>query len=805
MGNSPSSSGKRGKKGSRSSAGTSVEEVAARAQQVAADLHAGIRNGLKNLEENDHPAAQMIDQMCGPYLDPHSSNSRRRRPVYESSSEEESELDSRAVSEDETTLTNDYKQRKNRRPRGRHETETLESASYISQSEYDESTYADRTKDSRQTKSEIDDQPRRGNPSSAMQQPLASSFAKRCYFTKSGIGSSTQHYEGLTLTGNVVLMLAGAMKLKGCPTICDEDLRRVEQTYPNQFSRLPDELLLSSGWRRISKYCHFSGKPIPDGVPFFHSTKRLHPSGGYYFLLASAVGMIRPDDVEPLNRDTLVLLETDYPAACDAAPAALIQDPSEWTLVDRFCFFSGGPINADEDVYYQADFDGSLIFMLAFLSPSLTAEELYKLDAPIDESLQTVEMVEHVESIYDLTERDFEDLKLYHLGPCRALPPFLLQPHAWSKVLPPHFLKAKQIALQRAADFESYMRQTSGRPASPYDEFASDSREQPFSTIAESSPLAQIEFNDEKLYNSETKNVHHGHDAVRYDVPPPPPLPSKHAAGAYLPHGPPSPPESTDIADHYHNSQTMDDRRVEMHEYDNSAVPMDEALDGLGARVRGFDPPEDEPPSLKKNDVTGLGHIDTQYYVTPMDEEPRSPVTDDFASPVSMETYDEHIPSPDIGRPPKKSEIDRSKSTSPAMRGAQEMLKRNRQRRSLETAKRQERESRKETIIPEKPNDAFGTNARFETPKSPESGTTWETGSDGTSMDGSTWTDDNNPDRSSRRALILQMAKARMRNNQQLQYSPEDGSPTAESREMEEEKKNDIGQPDDIDLTGDLD
>jgi len=100
-------------------------------------------------------------------------------------------------------------------------------------------------------------------------QPLASSFAKRCYFTKAGIGGHTQHYEGLTLTGNVVLMLAQAMKLKGCPTICDEDLRRVEQTYPNQFSRLPDELLLSSGWRRISKYCHFSHKPIPDGIPFF--------------------------------------------------------------------------------------------------------------------------------------------------------------------------------------------------------------------------------------------------------------------------------------------------------------------------------------------------------------------------------------------------------------------------------------------------------------------------------------------------------------------------------------------------------
>jgi len=99
--------------------------------------------------------------------------------------------------------------------------------------------------------------------------PLASSFAKKCYFTKAGIGKNTQHYEGLALNGSVVLMLASAMKLKGCPTICDEDLRRVEKTYPNQFSRLPDELMLSSGWRRISKYCHFSNKPIPDGVPFF--------------------------------------------------------------------------------------------------------------------------------------------------------------------------------------------------------------------------------------------------------------------------------------------------------------------------------------------------------------------------------------------------------------------------------------------------------------------------------------------------------------------------------------------------------
>ena len=305
-----------------------------------------------------------------------------------------------------------------------------------------------------------------GGSEKLITQPLASGFAKRCYFTKAGIGRSTQHYEGLTLTGNTVLMLAAAMKLKGCPTICDEDLRRVEQTYPNQFSRLPDELLLSSGWRRISKYCHFSHKPLPDGVPFFHSRKRCHPNGGFYFLLCSAVGMTRLMDVEPLNKDALAVLQTDFPLTCEKAPSFLMEEPNEWTLVNKFCFFSGGPINVEEDVYYRAELGGTVIYMLAFLSPSLSPEELYRLKQPSGEKsqqqedtgpLKSVAAVEEVESVYDLTERDFEDLKLYHLGPCRALPPYLLHPETWTKVLPPHFVAAREEALRIAQEYEGPM------------------------------------------------------------------------------------------------------------------------------------------------------------------------------------------------------------------------------------------------------------------------------------------------------------------------------------------------------------
>jgi len=290
--------------------------------------------------------------------------------------------------------------------------------------------------------------------------PLLSSFARRCFFTKVGIGKATQHYEGLTLTGNMILMLAGAMKLKGCPTICDEDLRRVEGMFPNQFSRLPDELLLSSGWRRISKYCHFSHRPIPDGVPFFHSKERCHSNGGYYFLLASAVGMIRPIDIEPLSRDHLVVLETDFTDQCDKAPNDLISDPHQWTLVDKFCFYSGGPINIEEDVYYEANFEGNMIYMLAFLSPSLTPSELYRLEADDVERLKTVDAVHDVESVYDLTERDFDDLRLYHLGPCRALPLELLIPNSWANVLPPHFMEAREKALEYVMDIGGTMEQT---------------------------------------------------------------------------------------------------------------------------------------------------------------------------------------------------------------------------------------------------------------------------------------------------------------------------------------------------------
>lgn len=235
-----------------------------KAKKYVEDVQSSIRRTV--ILDDNNPVTQYFDTLCGPVFDDEEKLRRERSYAY---SEDMSEEDSRTVS-DSDTLESSY-QRGRRGGKGR----STESGSVFSQSDYESETTATKSTirgQSRSFESEDDKTNHLETPpttSAGLSKPLASSFAKRCYFTKAGIGKTTQHYEGLTLTGNVVLMLAAAMKLKGCPTICDEDLRRVEQTYPNQFSRLPDELLLSSGWRRISKYCHFSNKPIPDGVPFF--------------------------------------------------------------------------------------------------------------------------------------------------------------------------------------------------------------------------------------------------------------------------------------------------------------------------------------------------------------------------------------------------------------------------------------------------------------------------------------------------------------------------------------------------------
>lgn len=117
----------------------------------------------------------------------------------------------------------------------------------------------------------------------------------------------------------------------------------------------------------------------------------------------------------------------------------------------------------------------------------------------------------------------------------------------------------------------------------------------------------------------------------------------------------------------------------------------------------------------------------------------------------------------DTGLPPHSPRSDYSQST--ALRGAQELLRRNRARRLSAAQKKEDESSCRDGGACQDPTTTpLSANTQTEL----DSGGTWESSSEMTSIvsGSSQWTDnENNPDRSSRRALILQMAKARMKSN----------------------------------------
>lgn len=138
-------------------------------------------------------------------------------------------------------------------------------------------------------------------------------------------------------------------------------------------------------------------------------------------------------------------------------------------------------------------------------------------------------------------------------------------------------------------------------------------------------------------------------------------------------------------------------------------------------------------------------------------------------------------------------------SPSNAMRGAQELLRRNRKKR-LELAQKMKQNMRPSANA-SAPLDEV-QDPDLVSPQSQDSGSTWQTnGSECTGSEvtggSSIWTEgETNPDRSSRRALILQMARARMKS-----HGKAESGVSAEEKKLEHSRD----AATDIDLTGDLD
>lgn len=295
-----------------------------------------------------------------------------------------------------------------------------------------------------------------------------------------------------------------------------------------------------------------------------------------------------------------------------------------------------------------------------------------------------------------------------------------------------------------------------------------------------------------------------------------------------------SPSEQQFVARQQQQQQHADDLHDHYHAGDEDEDAMLRHYDQPRPVAARMDPPEDEPPSLKRGDEDSYYHDNAsedmnnkppdsewddpdhqlqdeeyyesrevgKYYVT--SEESPSLLSGGVASPpsaVSPSESDFDDPSPNhrqtsprhrsgdlppiSPRSPVSSDVYSQHSS--AMKGAQELLRRNRQRRAASAASQvpaSQPNAAKQFVSSADPathasdeqdeGGAGGGRGRtvpnVASPNTDsESGNTWESGSDFTGS--SVWTDGSfsNPDRSSRRALILQMAKARMKSNKKTE------------------------------------
>ena len=139
------------------------------------------KNSVKKLDD-DHPAAQLIDSVCGGYGGYFDGDDRHKHQSASFYSDDNSEDGSRrTVSEDDATYED--------RSRGK-DTNTVESSSYMSQSDYESEprrTASGRRKASSSFDTEDDSKVNITDEASTaimLSKPLVStSFAKRCYFT----------------------------------------------------------------------------------------------------------------------------------------------------------------------------------------------------------------------------------------------------------------------------------------------------------------------------------------------------------------------------------------------------------------------------------------------------------------------------------------------------------------------------------------------------------------------------------------------------------------------------------------------
>jgi len=319
-----------------------------------------------------------------------------------------------------------------------------------------------------------------------------------CYFSTKPIPIFSRHYTCVSNKGKTFFIHPSALGFSSCPVISVPEFKKACQTFPREWnevrlnkernnelptlvviilvphppnpfrdslrsSQLPNECKDGNSWVRVSKFCSFSKLPIPDGVPFYYTPNHIKSNNNPYYLISSVLGFRQVDEVpRNLDRGHCSLVNKTFSTS---KHLGMLKDSNQWRVVDKFCYFTSGPINGIVDIHFlcelQDDEAGALpaqrrktLYMIPPQNNVGNFDTFFKNDIIVTNQLAgfafaSLEELEVHEKTLHLKPGDFAALRELNERRFGRLPVTVIDPSRWKMVVPPSYLRARSVAIQR--------------------------------------------------------------------------------------------------------------------------------------------------------------------------------------------------------------------------------------------------------------------------------------------------------------------------------------------------------------------
>jgi hypothetical protein len=283
-------------------------------------------------------------------------------------------------------------------------------------------------------------------------------LAGNCHFSTKPIPQFSRHYAATSDKGKTFLIHPSSLGFAGCPVISVSEFEKLCHTFPKEWKLLPDECTDRNRWDRVSKFCSFSKHPIPDGVPFYYTPNHTKSNNNPYYLISSVLGFRKDDEVpRKLDIGHLSLVKKTLKTTTNNKYKIVLDDGAHWAVIDKFCYWTTGPINDRVDIYHTCTLNEvekrclsgkKTLHMLSSHQVGSYDDFFHNHDISSVAFRSEADLIRHEVNL-GITVNDFVAFKALDERRYSRLPVTTLDPSRWRMVAPPAYARAREVALQR--------------------------------------------------------------------------------------------------------------------------------------------------------------------------------------------------------------------------------------------------------------------------------------------------------------------------------------------------------------------